>query len=825
MAILHLFSRLLAVRERFVARHLAIALSENTKSSGLTRVWIRSGWFRKSLIICGRGGPGTVAVSLADDITTLDLPAPNTAFRLEVILPRKRRRLVTISVPDGPYVTLRRCDLTRAHALLTVKFLRILFVILPDIISWYRFNDLGRKAKIKKMLGFDDAPLFGPVLSTQLERGEQVHCTTSHPVILLPVFGAFDLLAECLKLIEAHTRGDWSLVCVEDASSDPRILPLLREFSLDNPNRVSLTVRTENGGFIEAVNDGFDYIRCDPTMSGRPVILLNTDAFVPEGWDTRLTAPLADPDVASVTPMSNDAEIFTVPVTCVPTKLALGQADAIDAVARTLPNSARAFAPTGVGFCMALSRRFLDQVPRFDTVFGRGYGEEVDWCQKVRALGGKHVATAQLFVEHRGGQSFGSAEKQRLIQQNSAYIRRRYPQYDTEIQDFILEDPLRTPRLLLAMAWAETEAETSPVPIYLAHSMGGGADHWLQNRVSQDAEAGLPSVIIRVGGPATWQVEVKGIAGTTGGYVEDFEVVRDLLSPLSRRRIIYSCGVGATDPAELPERLLSLAGSPYDSIEVLFHDYLPISPSFTLVGGDGRYHGPISPERLADIPKAARGAHEIRRPSGDTISLAEWQAAWGQLLEAAAEVRVFSDSSKALIAATWPDLADRILVAPHAMQALPATIQQDREVRESTLGILGNIAPHKGARLVQSLARMDKDKRGGGMVLVGNIDPSYALPRKCRVHGDYKPADIPDLARHYGVTHWLIPSIWPETFSFTTHEAIATGLPVMAFDIGAQGDAVRAAPNGIPLPYDPDANLTQTVLDAFRKVPQPYTKM
>lgn len=644
-------------------------------------------------------------------------------------------------------------------------------------------------------------------------------------IILLPIFEAHDLLLECLEKIVMHTREDWTLVLVDDASSDPRIRPLLREFAVVHANRVSVIERTENGGFVAAVNDGLDHIRSDPTLADRPIILLNSDALVPEGWDTRLIAPLTDPYVASVTPMSNDAEIFTVPVICSPTQFATGQADAIDAVARTLPDTARATAPTGVGFCMALSRRFLDQVPRFDTVFGRGYGEEVDWCQKVRDLGGKHVATAQLFVEHRGGQSFGNAEKQRLIEHNNAHIKRRYPRYDTEVQDFILADPLRTPRLLLAVAWAATEAGTTPVPIYLAHSMGGGADHWLQNRVSQDAETGLPSVIIRVGGPARWQIEVTGTSGTVGGYAEDFEVVRNLLSPLSRRRIIYSCGVGATDPAELPERLLSLAELPDDSIEVLFHDYLPISPSFTLVGGDGRYHGPISPERLTDMPKAARGAHEIRRPSGNTISLAEWQAAWGQLLEAAAEVRVFSDSSKALVAATWPDLADRILVAPHAIQALPATIQQDREVRESTLGILGNIAPHKGARLVQSLARMDKDKRGGGMVLVGNIDPSYALPRKCRVHGDYKPADIPDLARHYGITHWLIPSVWPETFSFTTHEALATGLPVMAFDIGAQGDAVRAAPNGIPLPYDSDADLTQTVLDAFRKVPEPYTEM
>ena len=58
-------------------------------------------------------------------------------------------------------------------------------------------------------------------------------------------------------------------------------------------------------------------------------------------------------------------------------------------------------------------------------------------------------------------------------------------------------------------------------------------------------------------------------------------------------------------------------------------------------------------------------------------------------------------------------------------------------------------------------------------------------------------------------------SIWPETFSYTTHEALATGLPVLAFDLGAQGVAVAEAPNGILMPFTPTGNLAQTVLNAL----------
>ena len=34
------------------------------------------------------------------------------------------------------------------------------------------------------------------------------------------------------------------------------------------------------------------------------------------------------------------------------------------------------------------------------------------------------------------------------------------------------------------------------------------------------------------------------------------------------------------------------------------------------------------------------------------------------------------------------------------------------------------------------------------------------------------------------------PSIWPETFSFVAHEMKAMGLPVLAYDIGAQADTL-----------------------------------
>ena len=109
------------------------------------------------------------------------------------------------------------------------------------------------------------------------------------------------------------------------------------------------------------------------------------------------------------------------------------------------------------------------------------------------------------------------------------------------------------------------------------------------------------------------------------------------------------------------------------------------------------------------------------------------------------------------------------------------------------IGVLGNIGQHKGAAVLAALSRQLARSRIADLVLLGQLDPAYDLARPARVHGAYSPDQIAALVARYGITCWLIPAIWPETFSFTTHEALATGLPVICFDLGAQAEAVARA--------------------------------
>ena len=656
------------------------------------------------------------------------------------------------------------------------------------------------RVELKRALrldGLDAAHLLDPDLFGLAPPAPQA----PEPItIILPVYNAFDLLPEVLERVQTHTDLPFRLVIIEDASPDDRVRPFLREAALQDA-RIELLENDQNLGFIGAVNRGL--IRA--VEMGGHVVLLNSDALVPMGWASRLLAPIhADAGVATVTPMSNDAEIFTAPVICHRCDLTPGVADAIDEVARGLGGAAQGTAPTGVGFCMAMNEVFVAQLPALDTVFGRGYGEEVDWCQKARALGGRHVAQPRLFVEHRGGASFGSAEKLRLVRENNAIITRRYPTYDREVQSYIQGDPLISSRMALGLAWLGAEAARRgdwPVPIYLAHSLGGGADHWLERQLRRDLADGPGAVILRVGGALRWRLELVTAEGRTEALCEDPALVGRLLAPVGRRRIVYSCGVGDPDPVSLPDILLDLT-RPSDRVELLLHDFYPISPSYTLLDHDDVFRGPVSAGR-DDL------AHRTHRLDGTLVTLADWQACWGRLVARADEVRVFSQAAAELLTAAYPGA--KPVVRPHHVPIAfdPFAAPTSGPV---TIATLGNLNIHKGAEVVAKLHRLGK-KRGVRVVVLGRVDPSLPMPGGLTVHGAYDPAQIPRLAQRYGITHWLIPSIWPETFSFTTREALATGLPVLGFDLGGQGEALRAAENGHPVPLDPSGKPAQAILE------------
>ena len=252
--------------------------------------------------------------------------------------------------------------------------------------------------------------------------------------IVVPVFNAPDALHCCLKALvnTLHDPVDAAVILIDDGSTDDAIGDILAE----QPDTWVHVRNSRNLGFVATANLGI-------SLAGRAdVILLNSDTRVTAGWlEAILTCAAADPNIASITPLTNHGEIASIPEFCRPNPWP----EDTDRWARACRESGPPLypdVPTGVGFCMYLRRACLDAIGGFDEVaYGRGYGEENDWCCRASAAGWRHVLCDSAFVAHRGGASFeplglkpgGEAMKTLLG---------RYPDYLDRVSRFIADDPM-----------------------------------------------------------------------------------------------------------------------------------------------------------------------------------------------------------------------------------------------------------------------------------------------------------------------------------------------------------------------------------------------
>ena len=271
--------------------------------------------------------------------------------------------------------------------------------------------------------------------------------------VIIPVYAGLEATRRCLEsVLRTASRDRAEIVIVDDATPDERIARYVDE--LRSPG-VTLLRNEHNLGFVRSVNRAMDL------HADRDVILLNSDTEVANDWLARLCdAALSAANVATATPFSNNATICSYPFEGwnggVPGTLGLSALD--DLVARTNARGRREI-PTAVGSCMFIRRAAWREVGGFDAErFGRGYGEENDFCMRASAAGWRHVLAADVFVFHEGAVSFG-AEREALMNTSRRALAEAHPAYGRVVRDFIFADSLADLREAVDRARAARGAE------------------------------------------------------------------------------------------------------------------------------------------------------------------------------------------------------------------------------------------------------------------------------------------------------------------------------------------------------------------------------
>jgi len=592
--------------------------------------------------------------------------------------------------------------------------------------------------------------------------------------VVIPVYRGEDETRDCIESVLATVPDDVPVVLVNDASPEAGVTALMQQYR--NNRHVSLIANKTNLGFPASANRGME------AFPDHDIVLLNSDTVVFEGWFDRLRAHAkSHPGAATVTPLSNAGSIASYPggeeTVCEPATAQLR-----DEMAAQINPAASVETPTGVGFCMFIRRACLDQVGGFDEdLFGRGYGEENDFCMRASAHGWTHRIAADVYVLHRNGISFGSA-RNGWMARNEAVLAARHPTYTQAVSAFHAAQPLAPLRRRLDVGLLLGNGR--PVVLLVSLALTGGVQKHVDGRMEALEQQGYQPVLLRPGSESgdarltiAGQDEFQDLAFRCADEVDAF---RDLLRslPIQQIEIHHFLGLDAS----FVDACLALDAP----VDIHIHDYSWYCPRLSLLGTSGVYCGePGAAGCKSCIGQSGSELHDDLDPN----ALWERSRRW---LHRARTVLVPCADVARRYARMFPDTKFRVTPwerAPVSPVPITGTVPH-------RIAVIGAIGEQKGRAVLLACARHAAlHNLPLEFVLIGFSDDEDSLLQtgKVFITGRYDDAELPMLLQREAPLAIFLPSVTPETWSYSLSHAMATRLPIIAFDIGAIAERLRSS--------------------------------
>ena len=644
---------------------------------------------------------------------------------------------------------------------------------------------------------------FSAAISRKVKRG--LREGQNLPIdIIVPVYrGYHDTLACLYSVLSSPVETEYELVVINDASPEAELTNILRQLS--SLGLFTLLENKLNRVFVHSVNRGMQLHR------ERSVVLLNSDTVVFNNWLDRLCAHAGN-HVGTVTPLSNNATICSYPATCRdnvdPLELTY---DELDRVIASVNTGRFIDVPTGVGFCMFIARAALDSCGYFDEdAYGLGYGEENDFCMRASANGFRNIMALDVFVQHKGEVSF-AANAVQLRHRAAQTLHARFPAYDALVRNHVQADPAITDRARIDLARLMRQAAGLERTLCITHNRGGGISTYLKRRSRTLAERSIGLVTLTPTSPLSSGVDLNS------PYAIDVPNLKNLSLWGHRERLISSLRelrVGRLEIHSLvgwSHRALRAVPALAESLGIPYHffvhDYTSICPQTNLVGHSGTYCGEKGTDQcrecLAQRKSPAVSVHGPTPWGCKDVDIDVWREAYTELLHRAATVKVPSLDARSRINRYFPSL--KVICEPHnaAYPQLEKSLRATELSGEARIAIIGAIGEHKGSRTLLECAK-DAATRQLPLrfIIIGFTDRDRDLERFANVDisGPYDDINIFKLlagARAHAV---FLPSVCPETYSYTLSIAHSARVPVAVFDLGAQAERARNQPHSTILP-------------------------
>ncbi len=522
--------------------------------------------------------------------------------------------------------------------------------------------------------------------------------------IAVPVYNGYEDLLLCLESLEKHT--DLSVhrvILIDDCSTDARVREVLTQWCGESVTPGSAEAKARESGMIAVFNErnqGFSAnVNIGLAWSDRDTILLNSDTIVTGGWVEKLTAcAYRSRRIATVTPLSNAATLASVPVFLKDNKIPEGwTVDSFADLTQRVSLHRYPRITVGVGFCLYVKQEAYALAGAFDQkTFGRGYGEENDFCCRCSMLGFTHVLCDDTFIYHRGTGSFETEEKKALLEEHEKILRKRYPDLMKANDEYCRDNPDQEIRdnLLLHMCLENGKKNL----LYVLHldfrqmarsSIGGTQLHvrdlvrgakkdWNVFVASRDGNSLRLTVYLDEGQALPeWRLlqteetvddSVRLVSMKFPiGEEEAFPVIRDEALEELFRKILVSFSIDLVHvhhTSGLSLDIFHVCRQLQIPVAASLHDYYYACPTVKLIREDGSFCPQAGSFAPANEQVCARCLHKTCG-FGRVHYIDRWRRENREALLCCDRIIFPSESAKSLMLRAFPELEERSCVIGH----------------------------------------------------------------------------------------------------------------------------------------------------------------
>lgn len=625
--------------------------------------------------------------------------------------------------------------------------------------------------------------------------------------IVVPIYNAEKNLPDFLRNVE-KTNIRFRLILIDDASTDENTQKLLKQYAETHSN-ADLVCNSQNIGMVGSINRGL-------AMARNHVVLLSANVQLPQNWLERLIAPIIkDPTVASATPFTNSGSICSFPLSyksnTVFNHIDVEQIDRFFREIRSIYTTI----PTGVGFCMALSQKAIKEVGLMDQkTFGKGFGEDTDWCRRAVQKGFRNVMVENLYVYHDTSQSFFADSRRRQMQINREKLIIKHPDLVEIMKSFSSKDPLGPIR---SYVLCRLTSLLSSKRYMIFHSeLAGGSNIYIQRYAEHRRNEKAVTVLIRYKRDCgLYQVDYQWGKYKAILEMQSLDEVFAFCDTMELNQVIVNHLVTYPNVREHLRRIREYAEEKGIRLMAMVHDYYLICPSMYLMNEKEEYCG---------VHALSECEHCLKNQQGyslqDFSTVREWRSAWRSFLLACQEVRVFSQDSARLVKKAYGGL-DQIQVLPVQHTVLPKIRKQYKTTETLNIGLLGTLTDFKGLQLVLKMVELVKQQKLPVQFVLCGSTLDKVKGKGLIQTGRYQTEKLPDLIYQHDIDMFFISSIYPETFSFTTQEAIEMGMPVACLPLGAPAERVMRYENGLVLANMEAPKVLQQLIEFGERIRKP----